>query len=234
MDILLQDIRYAARKLFRTPGFTVIAVATLALAIGATTAVFSIVNGVLLKPLPYRNPSELVKLGSTSKTGSLVHLSVPDYIDYRNQTHSFVAIAQVQDGNSANLRVAGSDAVRLKSTAVGAHFFELLGAPMALGRGFLAGDDETGARPVVVLSDQLWNRQFAADPHVVGTTISLNGTDYTVVGVAAPSVAYPDRPDLWTPFVFESWMTDPDNRGAHFISAIARLRPGPHRRRRKA
>src|SRR5262249_17748817 len=134
MDILVQDIRYAVRKLFRAPGFTIIAVATLALAIGATTAVFSIVNGVLLKPLAYRNAAELVKLGSTSKTGTLVHMSVPDFIDYRDQTHSFTQVAQVQDGNSVNLRVAGSDAIRLKSTSVGAHFFELLGAPMALGR----------------------------------------------------------------------------------------------------
>jgi putative ABC transport system permease protein len=226
MDILLQDVRYAARKLFRAPGFTLIAVATLALAIGATTAVFSIVNGVLLKPLPYRNPGELVKLGSKSKTGSLVHLSVPDFIDYRNQTHSFVAVAQIQDGNSANLRVAGEDAVRLTSTSVGARFFELLGTPMELGRGFVAGEDEKAAQPVVVLSDKLWRRQFAADPRIIGRVVSLNGVDRTVVGVAPPSETYPDQPDLWIPFVFEPWMAEPDNRGAHFISAVARLRPG--------
>lgn len=225
MDILLQDIRYSARKLRRAPGFTVVAIATLALAIGATTSVFSIVNGVLLKPLPYRNPSELVKLGSTSRTSSLVHMSVPDFVDYRSQTHSFLGVAQIQDGNSANLRVAGSDAVRLRSSSVGARFFELLGAPMQLGRGFTSGEDEKGARPVVVLSDRLWRQQFGANEHIVGTAISLNGIDYTVVGVAQPSMTYPDRPDLWIPFVFESWMTEPDNRGAHFISAIARLRP---------
>ncbi len=226
MDILLQDIRYAARKLLRAPGFTVVAVATLALAVGATTAVFSIVDGVLLKPLPYANSEELVKLGSKSNAGSLVHLSVPDFIDYRNETHSFTAVAQVQDGGSANLRVAGSDAIRLKSTLVGARFFDLLHAPMELGRGFSVGDDEKGARAVVVLADRLWRRQFAADPQIAGRVISLNGTDYTVIGVAAPSVTYPDKPELWMPFVFESWMTDPDNRGAHFISAIARRRPG--------
>src|SRR5215831_13553416 len=226
MDILLQDVRYAGRKLLRSPGFTVVAVATLALAIGATTAVFSIVNGVLLKPLPYRAPDELVKLGSRSKTGTLVHLSVPDFIDYRDQTHSFVAVAQVQDGNSANLRVADGDAVRLSSAAVGARFFELLGTPMELGHGFARGDDEKGARPVVVIAHKLWRQQFASDPQIVGRVVSLNGVDRTIVGVASPSVTYMGAPDLWTPFVFESWMTDPDNRGAHFISAIARLRPG--------
>jgi predicted permease len=226
MEILLQDVRYAARKLFRAPGFTIIAVTTLALAIGATTAVFSIVNGVLLKPLPYRNPSELVRLGSKGKTGRLAHLSVPDFIDYKNQTHSFLAVAQVRDRSSANLRIPGEEAVRLKSALVGARFFDLLGAPMELGRGFNVGEDERGARPVVVLSDKLWRRQFAADPQILGRVVSLNGIDHTVAGVARASVVYPDQPDLWIPFVFEPWMADPDNRGAHFFDAVARLRPG--------
>jgi predicted permease len=226
MDILLQDIRYAARKLARAPGFTVVAVATLALAIGATTAVFSIVNGVLLRPLPYRAADELVKLGSRDKTGRLVTLSVPDFIDYQNRTHSFVAMTQVHAGNSENLRIPGEDAVRLSAAAVGARFFELLGAPMELGRGFNAGEDQSGARPVVVLSDKLWRRQFAADPNILGRVVSLSGVDHTIVGVAKASVTYPETPDLWTPFVFEPWMSDPSNRGAHFISAVARLRPG--------
>ena len=226
MDILVQDIRYAARKLLRTPGFTVIAVTTLALAIGATTAVFSIVDGVLLKPLPFHNPGELVRLGSTSRESKLAHMSVPDFIDYRDQTHSFVAVAQIQDRNSANLTIPGTEPMRLNSASVGASFFELLGVPMQLGRGFIAGEDANGAQPVVVLSDKLWQTEFAADLHVVGRSISLNGKDYTVVGVAPRSLTYPAKPDLWVPFVFESWMTDPENRGAHFIQAIARLRPG--------
>ena len=226
MDILLQDLRYAARKLLHTPGFTVIAVATLAIAIGATTAVFSVVDGVLLKPLPFPNPGQLVKIGSKSRSGSLVYLSAPDYIDYRQQTHSFVGMAPVEDGNSANLRLAGSDPIRLSSAAVGARFFELLGAPMELGRGFIDGEDAKGAQRVVVLSDKLWRTQFAGDRHVVGRAVSINGTDYAVVGVAPPSLTYPGTPDLWTPLVLESWMTDPDNRGMHFLSAIGRLRPG--------
>lgn len=226
MDILLQDTRYAARKLIRTPGFTVIAVATLALAIGATTAVFSIVNGVLLKPLPFHNPSEIVSIGSLNREGKLVHLSAPDFVDYREQTRSFTAIAQIQDRNSANLTVAGSDPIRLNEAAVGARFFELLGVPMQLGRGFIAGEDAIGAPRVVVLSNKLWRKEFSADSHIVGKSISLNGNAYTVVGVAPPSLTYPERPDLWVPFVFESWMTDQSNRGAHFMTAIARLRPG--------
>jgi predicted permease len=210
----------------RTPSFTIIAVTTLALAIGATTAVFSIVNGVLLKPLPYRQPDEIMKIGSLGKDGKLTHMSVPDFVDYREQTHSFVGMAQIQDRSSANLIIAGSDPKRLNSASVGASFFDLLGVPMSLGRGFIAGEDRTDAPRVVVLSDKLWRSHFGADPRVIGRPISLNGKDYSVVGVAPPSLTYPSTPDLWMPFVFEPWMTDPDNRGAHFMMAIARLRPG--------
>jgi putative ABC transport system permease protein len=226
MDILLQDIRYAARKLLRTPSFTIIAVTTLALAIGATTAVFSIVNGVLLKPLPFRDPGGVVLLASTGKDGKVAHLSPPDFISYRDETHSFSAIAAIQTGTSANLSIAGSDPTRLAEADVGASFFDVLGVPMQLGRGFFKGEDQGAAPKVVVLSDKLWRAQFAADPQIVGRSISLNGESFTVVGVAPPSLTYPAKPDLWTPFVIEPWMVDPENRGAHFILAVARVRPG--------
>jgi predicted permease len=226
MDIFAQDIRYAARKLIRTPGFTLIAVITLALAIGATTAVFSVVNGVLLKPLPFRNPDELVRIGSSSKEGKLSSLSPPDFLDYQARTHSFTAVAQIQDRNSANLTIAGSEPKRLNSASVGARFFDILGVRMQAGRGFLPGEDANGAQHVVVLSDKLWRNEFAADPHVIGRSVTLNGTDHTVVGIAPRSLTYPETPDLWVPFNFEPWMIEEDNRGAHFIQAIARLRPG--------
>lgn len=226
MDVLIQDIRYAARKLARTPSFTIIAVTTLALAIGATTAVFSIVNGVLLEPLPFRHPAEIMKIGSLGSDGKLVHMSAPDFIDYREQTRSFVGMAQIQDRNSANLSIAGADPKRLNSASVGARFFDLLGVRMTHGRGFASGEDANGAARVVVLSDKLWRNDFGADVHVIGRPISLNGKDYTVVGVAPPSLTYPSTPDVWVPFVIESWMSDPSNRGAHFMTAIARLRPG--------
>jgi predicted permease len=226
MAILLQDIRYAARKLLRTPGFTFIAVSTLALAIGSTTAVFSIVNGVLLKPLPFRQPYQMVRVGSLHTDGKLGYLSVPDFIDYRARTHSFAGMAQIQDRNSANLSIDGSDPVRLNSASVGARFFDLLGVRMELGRGFITGEDSAKANAVVVLSDNLWRTAFASDPNILGRSISLNGQDHRVIGVAPPTLTYPSKPDLWVPFVFENWMTDPSNRGAHFMSAIARLRPG--------
>jgi predicted permease len=226
MEILIQDIRYAARKLLRTPGFSIIAIATLALAIGATTAVFSIVNGVLLKPLPFPNPDEIVRVGSVGRDGRYSSLSAPDFFDYRDQTHNFVAMAGIQEGNSANLSVAGSDPLRLNSAAVGARFFDIMGAPMQLGRGFIAGEDKTGAPLTVVLSDKLWRSKFAANPGIVGNSISLNGTEHTVVGVAPATMTFPRSPDLWTPLQFESWMTDPESRGAHFMTAVARMKPG--------
>ena len=226
MDTLRQDIRYAARKLVRTPGFTLIAVATLALAIGATTAVFSLVNGVLLKPLPFRDAGNVVVVGSTNREAKLQSMSAPDFIDYRDRTHSFVGMAAVQSGNSANLSVSGDAPVRLNSAAVGARFFDLLGMPMRLGRGFLANEDQKGAERVAVISEKLWRSTFSADPAVLGRVISINGQDYKVVGVARSTLTYPRQPDLWTPFQFEPWMTDPENRGAHFLSAIGRIKPG--------
>ncbi len=226
MDTLRQDIRYAARKLVRTPGFTVIAVATLALAIGATTAAFSIVNGVLLKPLPFRDADQVVVVGSTNLEHKLQSMSAPDFIDYRGRTHSFLGMAAVQAGNSANLSVSGATPVRLNSAAVGARFFELLGVPMRLGRGFLVNEDATGAERVTVISEKLWRNTFAAEPAVLGRVISLNGEDYKVIGVAPSSLTYPREPDLWTPFKLEPWMTDPENRGAHFLGAIGRIKPG--------
>jgi predicted permease len=232
MDILLQDIRYAARKLLRTPSFTIIAIATLALAIGSTTAVFSIVDGVLLKPLPFRDPESVVIVGSSTAPttpggpAKLVHLSPPDFLDYRDDTHSFVGMAQMQEAQSANLSVAGADPVRLNAAAVGAKFFDLLGVPMERGRGFILGDDKHGAKHVVVLSDRLWRSNFASDPAIIGRSVLLNGDPYSVVGVAPATLTFPSTPDIWLPFELQSWMTEPDNRGAHFIYAIARVRPG--------
>ena len=226
MDTLLQDIRYAARKLVRTPAFTIIALTTLSLAIGATTAIFSIVNGVLLKPLPFANPSELVRLGMLGRDAKLGAFSAPDFVDFRNQTHSFVSIAPFQQGESANLSIEGSEPRRLNAGAVGATFFNVLGVPMNLGRGFIAGEDQKGAEHVVVLSERLWRSAFNADGHIVGRPVSINGEMFKVIGVAPSSINYPEDPDLWMPFVFEPWMLDPENRGAHFFSAIARMRPG--------
>jgi putative ABC transport system permease protein len=226
MDTLLQDIRYAARKLLRTPAFTIIALATLSLAIGATTAIFSIVNGVLLKPLPFAKPSELVRIGMIGRDAKMASFSAPDFIDFRNDNHSFISIAPYQEGESANLSVEGSEPRRLSASLVGASFFDVLGMPMKVGRPFVQGDDTKGAERVVVISERLWKNAFNADQRIVGQPISINAETYKVVGVAPSSLNFPENPDLWMPLVFESWMTDPEGRGSHFFSGIARMRPG--------
>ncbi|MEP6491947.1 MAG: ABC transporter permease [bacterium] len=225
MDIFFQDIRYAARKLMRSPGFTTVAVATLALAIGATTAVFSIVNGVLLKPLPFPNPDQLVAVASLGTNGLPTSMSGLDFVDYRDQSRSFIGMAAINTGNG-NLTAAGTTPVRLEIATVGARFFDLLGVKMQVGRGFLPDEDHAGAARVAVLSDRFWRTHFNGDSRVVGQPISIDGNTFTVVGIAPASATYPRARDVWTPFVFEKWMLDPENRGAHFFSAIGRVRPG--------
>ena len=133
MDTLLHDLRYAARKLARSPGFTVIAVATLTLAVGATTAIFSIVNGVLLKPLPFERPEQVALVASTNREGNMNPMSALDFVDYRDQSKSFVGMA-VYERTSMNATRSGSDPVRLDVAMVGARFFELLGVRPQVGR----------------------------------------------------------------------------------------------------
>jgi len=225
MDTLLQDLKYAARKLLHAPGFTFVAITTLALATGATTAIFSIVNGVLLKPLPFRNPEQVAYIASTDRDGRTNPMSTLDFIDYRDQSKSFEGMAAL-DVTTMNVTGAGTEPARLRAATVGARFFDLLGVQMQRGRGFLSGEDSTSAQKVVVLTDHLWRNQYGADPRIVGQTIRLDGDAYMVVGVAPASLAFPANVDLYVPFVFQSWQTDPGNRGAHSHFAIARMKDG--------
>jgi len=224
MQTLLNDVRYAARKLLRTPGFTVIAVATLALAIGATTAVFSIVNSVLLEPLPFAQPDRLVQVASIGRLGKPGAMSWPDFKDYRDQTSSFVGMAAI-DIESANLTAPGVESQRLQRAEVGANFFSLLGTRMQAGRAFLAGEDVNGAAPVTVISDKLWRSNYGADPTLLGRTIALDGINYQVIGIAQPG-GYPAATDLWTPLIPPAWAADPSGRGAHWLDGIGRVKPG--------
>ena len=224
MDSLLQDVRYAARKLLRTPGFTLIAVITLALGIGATTAMWAIVDGVLIRPLPYPDPDRVVRIASTNREKKPNAMSAPDFIDYRDQTRSFVGMA-VMDDDNLNLTRPGSEPARITVGAVGAAFFDLLGVKPQLGRYFRPGEDSKGAPRVIVLSDNLWRNRFGGDRSIVGKSISLNGNNYDVIGVAPPKFDFPNRVEAWRPFVFADWMVDPANRGAHFLYAIGRVKP---------
>ena len=220
---MLQDIRYAARTLARTPGFTAIAAFTLALAIGATTAIFSVINGVLLKPLPFHEPDRVVRVTNIRDGGRMVS-SVPDYVDFKAQTRSFSSLSAL-DVTSMNL-TGGSEAERVTAARVSATFWSLLGVSPAIGRGFAPNEDQQSAQRVAVLSDGLWKRRFAEDARIVGKTIALDGNAYTVIGIAPAGVSYPDQPDLWVPLVFSSDELDPGSRGAHWMGVIARLAPG--------
>jgi len=223
MDTLLQDIRYAARKLARTPGFTAIAAFTLALAIGATTAIFSVIDGVLLKPLPFHEPERVVRV-LNMREGQRMPTSAIDYRDFREQAKSFSAMAAL-DAGAVNI-TGGGTPERIQAARVSASFWSLLGVQPALGRGFAPKEDERGATRVAVLSDGLWKRRFGADRRIVGQTIMLDGNSYTVVGVAPEGFSYPDRPELWVPLVFSENDLDPSNRGSHWLGVIARVAPG--------
>ena len=219
---MIQDIRYAVRKLSRTPGFTAIAAFTLALAIGATTAIFSVIDGVLLKPLPFQDPGRVVRVNSM-RQGNRLPSSTPDFIDIRTQSKSFSAMAGI-DNQAMNL-TGGSEPERVRAARVGAPFWSLLGVSPALGRGFAPNEDSQAAGRAVVLSDGLWKRRFGADKRIVGKPIALDGNTYTVIGVAPPKFSFPDRPDVWIPLVFGADELDAAGRGAHWMGIVARLAP---------
>ena len=219
---MLQDIRYAVRKLSRTPGFTTIAAFTLALAIGATTAIFSVIDGVLLKPLPFRDPQRVVRV-TNLRDGNRMVSSVPDFLDIRAQSKSYASLAAL-DAQAMNL-TGGSEPERISAARVGATFWSLLGVTPQVGRGFAPNEDSQSAARTVVLSDGLWKRRFGGDRRIVGKTIALDGNSFTVIGVAPAGFSFPDRPDVWIPLVFAQDDLNPDGRGAHWMGIMGRLAP---------
>ena len=226
METAIRELRYAARRLARTPAFTVIALGTLALAIGASTAAFSLVNGVLLKPLGFEQPSRLVYLHGTDSREAAMMISPQDLIDFRNETHSFTAVAAVQSRQNLNLLRPHASPLRVNAARVGAEFFAVLGTRAQLGRTFATDDDARAATKVLVLSDGAWRRYFGADPGIVGRQVTLDGEPSVVVGVAPPRFTFPDNAELWYPAVWEDWEIGDIGRGDHTTAAIARLRDG--------
>jgi putative ABC transport system permease protein len=226
MEAVIRALRYAARRLARTPAFTLIALGTLALAIGASTAAFSLVNGVLLKPLGFERPDRLVYLHATDPRAAAMPISPQDLIDFRDQTHSFTGIVAVQSRQNLNLLRPKAPPLRVNAARVGAEFFSMLGTRAQLGRTFAPGEDARIATKVAVLSDDAWRRYFGADPRIVGTQVTLDGDLYVVVGVAPPRFTFPDNAELWYPAVWENWEIGDIGRGDHTTAAIARLRDG--------
>jgi putative ABC transport system permease protein len=184
METFLQDLRYAARSLMKKPGYTLVVVMTLALGVGAVTAVFSFFNAVLLRPLPYEHSERLAELQSTESDKAGAYSSHPDFTDLRNQSQSFERMAAVRSGGWT--LTGDGDAERLPGARVSAEFFPMLGVKPALGRVFRPEEDRPGAERVVMLHHKVWQRRFGGDPGIVGRTLTLNGYHYTVIGVLPP------------------------------------------------
>jgi predicted permease len=226
VDNFLQDIRFGFRMLLKSPGFAAVAIVALALGIGANTAIFSVVDAVLLRSLPYKDPDHLVMIWHTYPKLNLAQasLSPPSYIEYRDMTSSFEQVA-AGAGWDANLTGAG-EPERLQGARVSANYFTTLGVEPEHGRGFLPEEDQPGGNKVVVISHGLWARRFGSDPNLVGNTISLNGTSYTVVGITPPGFAFFREVDLFTPIAFTPDQLTADNHGNEFLVGLARLKPG--------
>ena len=186
METLWQDLRYSARLLLKHPGFTLIAVITLSLGIGANTAIFSIVNAVLLRPFPYPAPEQLVTLGEFVPRGSV---SYPNFVDWRAQSTAFESVSALRGNESYNFTGAG-EPERVQGRLVSAGFFSLLGIEPLLGRDFVVEDDHPGANPTVVLSYAFWSRRFGSDPGIIGKQITLNNRSHTVIGVTPQNFQY--------------------------------------------
>jgi putative ABC transport system permease protein len=230
MQTLWQDLRYGARMLLKNPSFTVVAVITLALGIGANTAIFSVVNAVLLRPLPYHAAEQLVRVWGKNlrQGGQPLTASFPDYLDWRNENQVFEQIAAFSFvGGSGNL-VGGQFQVaeRVTGLRVSANLFPLLGAEVALGRGFLPEDERAGAEPVILLSHRLWTTRFGSNPQIVGQSVSLSGRSFTVVGVMPAGFQHPGIggpiTDVWRPLVMDA---DQMRREARHLQVLARLKP---------
>jgi putative ABC transport system permease protein len=224
VDTLIRDVRYSARKLMRTPGFTAIVIGTLSLAVGATTAVFSIVNGVVLEPLPLRDADRVVAVATTGRDGSRNPMSYQDFMDYRAQSHLVQAMSAIDEGTH-NLTGTSGEPLRLSGARVNADFFGVVGVSPIIGRTFLAGDDAKNAARTVVLTEGLWRSRFGSDPRVVGRELSIDGRAYTVIGVV-PRFDVPQSIDAYLPLIPDADEEDPSNRGAHYLDGVGRLAPG--------
>jgi putative ABC transport system permease protein len=218
------DVRFALRQLRRSPSFTVVAVITLALGSGASTAIMSVVRGVVLRPLPFANEADLVAVYSATKTGRRGSLSVPDFIDFRASARSFAAIAAYYE-TTGNMSGA-VEPERLGVARVDANWFALLGVRPVAGRTFAQGEDVYGAARVAVIGEGLWRRMYGGDPGAVGRTMTLDGNAVEIVGVVPTDGEFPEGIDLWMTTRFDASDRDPSSRGARWIRVIGRLRDG--------
>src|ERR1700742_3256916 len=216
MQKLVQDLRYGLRMMFRNPGFTLVAIITLALGVGANTTIFSVVNAILLKPIPFPEPDRLVMIWDqhVQQPDNFNIVSAPNFIDWQQQNDVFESMAMFDSaGNGYNL-TGGGEPESVSGVRVSASFFDVLGVKPRLGRGFLPEEETPGKHRVVVLSDGLWRNRYGADPALVGKTIPIDGEDFTVVGVMPPDFQFQfwsGPRQLWVPI---SYTTGDHDRGS--------------------
>ena len=225
MNDLFGDVRYALRSLRKSPGFTVIAVLTLALGIGANSGIFSVMNGVVLQPLPYAEPAELMRLASKFPTLGFdkFWISPPEYFELQERNRSFASIGAYRTGTASV--GGGATPVRVTSAIATHTLFETLGVPAQIGRSFNAEEDAPNGEPVAVLSHELWQNAFGADPAILGRTVIVNGNSTRVTGVMPPGFDVADaQVEIWLPAGLDP--ANRQNRGSHFLDVIARLQPG--------
>jgi predicted permease len=223
MDQLAQDLRYAARSLVKTPGFTIVAILTLAIGIGANAAIFSVVNAVLLKPVPFVDPDRLVMFMNTSPQGSGRAASPAKFQHWREQTRVVQDVAAFRN-NVVNF-TGGGVPEQLRAGEVSADYFRLLGAPVFRGRTFSVEESRPGGERAVVLSHAFWRRRFASDPAVIGKTMSLSDDAHTIIGIIGPGFdvgEFGSPPDVWVAFQLDPNSSDQ----GHYFSAAGRLKPG--------
>lgn len=224
---MLSDFRFALRQFLKSPGFSIVAVLTLALAIGANVAIFSTVDAVLLHPLPYPDPDRLVIVGENLLHFNLTKIpaSPPEVIDYRNMATTFAQFGAV-DSNGAFTLTGDGNPEGLSGMHITASIFSMLGVTPIAGGLFTAEQEQYGKQYVAVISEGLWKRRYGSDPSLIGRNIQLNQENYRVVGVIRPILEYRFLADVWTPMAFSPKDLDQKSRGTQFIDVIGRLKPG--------
>jgi len=226
MRPLWDDFRFGLRLLWRHPSFSILALLTLALGIGANTAVFSIVRGVLLKPLPYRQPEQLIWFGGREArfSAELVGISIPDLKDVRLQSRTLANVAAYFFSSNKLVVTGGGEPEQIDGMRVTANFFDVLGVPPVAGRTFQSGEDQFGGPRVAVLSHELWQRNYGADPAAIGRNITLNSISYQIIGAMPQGFQFPARCAIWVPLALGAGASGA--RDAHTYLAIARLQSG--------
>jgi putative ABC transport system permease protein len=226
-DEMIQDLRFGLRMLLKNPAFTSIAVITMALGIGANTAIFTVVNAVLLHPLPFPESERLVRIHGHFLATSQENMraSVLELADYQQQTQSFEQIAGYDDF-SANITPPGGEPERVEALLATPELFSVMKVPPQAGRVFLPDEAQDGHDDVAIISDELWRRRFGADPEVVGRTVLLNGRNHTIIGIMPRGFEFPKRTALWKPWLFPADQYDQQRRGNRGIEVIGRLKPG--------